>query len=80
MEMDWAGGHQEQRVKQKFGVMATACPKCQRLCVALGQTKPCSRERGRVWGWRWRLTEGPQWLPCMHKSGGGESGRGVERG
>ena len=80
MEMGWTGGHQEQHVKQKFGATATAYPKCQRLHVALGQTKPCSREQGRGWGWRWRLTEGSQQLPYMCRSSGGESGRGVEWG
>lgn len=50
MEMGWTGGHQEQHVKQKFGVMATAYPKCQCLRVAVGHTKSCSREQSRNWG------------------------------
>lgn len=58
MEMSWTGGHQEQHVKQKSGVMATAYPKRQHFHVALRQTEPCSREEGRGWGRRWRLTEG----------------------
>lgn len=39
-------GHPEQRVEQEIGVTATACPKCQRLCV--GQST------GARQGWAWR--------------------------
>lgn len=80
MEMGWTGGHQEQHVKQKSGVMAIAYPKCQLFHVTLRQTKPYSREEDRGWGWRWRLTEGSQQLLCMHKSSGGKRGHGVEGG
>jgi len=80
MEMGWTGGHQEQHVKQKFGVTATAYPKCQHLRVALRQPKPCSRERGRGWERGWKLAGGSQQLPCVRRGGGEESRRGVEWG
>lgn len=67
-------------VKPEFGVMATAYPKCQHLCVGLRQTKPCSREQGRGWEWRWGSQRDHSSFPAHTSVGEGRVGLSQEKG